>query len=430
MSMTRGFGPSDPNEEEQRLRSGIHQLAGRISVPQGRLGGRGRRVRARRNELDIGMMTMLRERMGHRPTRALAGVVLLAIVITTVLGVVTPSRAIASSSILTVIGGEVLVQETPESPFRIGSDGETLKAGMTVQSKTDARAVLTFEDGSTMELEPGAKVSIDEVATGSRGELLVRLQQSIGKTWSHVQPLLSGNSRFNIKTPSATAVVRGTSFEIEVEIQSATGEVVTRVNVFQGQVDMVAAGQVQPVPAGQTSSVEQGKAPEPPQQVVPPEKRLRVGLAGPSAMMTATDPNSRTAGQTPGGTVNQIPQATVTGPQDQPQMVDIFSPKPGEWELAVQPRGEGGSFQLIVNTIIGKDGASGAVDESGKKVLANTIKAGQKLVTRIRILDDGKPGELAAFQETAETKAKIGLKPDQKTTSAPLAQARQFAPPI
>ncbi|MBI2983077.1 MAG: FecR domain-containing protein, partial [Chloroflexi bacterium] len=431
MSMTRGFGPSDPNEDERKLGLGIRGLANRIAVPEGRLGSRGRRVRARRGENEVAVMSVLRERMGHRPTRAIAGVVLLAILVSTVLGVITPSRAIAASSILTIIDGEVLVQPTPEEPFRAGSDGEELKAGMRVETKANARAVLTFEDGSTMALEPASNVAIDEVATGSRGELLVRLQQTLGKTWSHVQPLLSPSSRFHVKTPSATAVVRGTSFEIEVEIQSATGEVVTKVNVFQGQVDMVAAGAVQAVVAGQTTAVETGRAPAPPVQKPPPPIRLRVGMNSP-AMMTVTDPDRRSAGQTPFGTVNQIPQTTVTGPQDHPQIVDINGPRPGTYEIAIQPRGDGGPFQLILNSIIGREGASGAVDEKNMKVITNTIGPGQKLVTRIRILDDGQAGNferMESLTSATPTRAKVATK--QATTSAPLpAAARQFAPPV
>src|SRR3990172_2982185 len=162
------------------------------------------------------------ERQLGQRLRAAPHFFMLAIFITTSLGVITPSRAIASSSILSILDGEVLVQETPESEIRPGEDGETLKAGMTVESKGNARAVLTFEDGSTMELEGGSKVTIGEVSNGSRGELLVRLQQTIGRTWSHVQPLLSPNSRFHVKTPSPTPVVPGTSFEIVVEIQGAS----------------------------------------------------------------------------------------------------------------------------------------------------------------------------------------------------------------
>ncbi len=313
-----GPRPIDP-EEERRFGDRFRAAADRIVVPVQPLGRRTRRVRAHRAEPDVPLLGLLRERLADRPTRAIAGIVMLAILVTTTLGVITPSRAIASSSILTIISGEVLVQPTPDAVFRPGADGETLKAGMTVESKDDARAVLTFEDGSTMELEPGAKVAIDEVATGSSGELLVRLQQTIGQTWSHVQPLLSPNSRFHIKTPSATAVVRGTSFQITVQIQGPGGQVVTTVNVFQGQVDMVAAGVVQPVPAGRTTNVQTGSPPQPTQQIVPPPQRLRLGLTGPAAQMTATDPDGRTAGQTSFGTVSQIPPAcTIIPPAIRP----------------------------------------------------------------------------------------------------------------
>src|SRR5579859_113875 len=108
------------NDEEKRLSEGLRGLADRISVPSNALGRRPRRVRARRFEAELGVMQVVRERMGHRPTRAIAGVVLLAILVTTTLGIITPSRAIASSSILSVIAGDVQVQPTPDATFRKG----------------------------------------------------------------------------------------------------------------------------------------------------------------------------------------------------------------------------------------------------------------------------------------------------------------------
>ncbi|MDE3112707.1 MAG: FecR domain-containing protein, partial [Chloroflexota bacterium] len=411
------------NDEERQLGERLRSMADRISVPTNALGRRPRRVRARRSEAETGVLQIVRERMAHQQTRAVAGVVLLAILVTTTLGIITPSRAVASSSILTVISGNVLVQPTPDAALRKGVDGETLKAGMTVQAVApDGRAVLTFEDGSTNELEPGSSVSIDEVSTGTRGELLVRLGQTIGKTWSHVQPLLSPNSRFHIKTPSATAVVRGTSFEIDVEIVGANGQVVTKVNVFQGQVDMVAAGKVEPVTSQHTSEVVQGQPPAAPQQVSVPPVRLRLGMNSP-AMLTVTDPDGRTAGQTPQGTVSQIPQTTVTGPQEHPQLVDVFSPLSGDWEIGVVPRGDGGAFQMVVNTFAG-------TDTKQSQMLAGQIQPGQRLVTHIHIGGDGSADRPGAFVATQETKAKIALAQIGATTSAPLPQAKVYAPSV
>ena len=85
------------NDEEKRLSDGLRGLGDRISVPSNALGRRPRRLRARRTAAEIGVMQVVRERMGHRPTRAIAGVVLLAIRVTTTLGIIPSSRAIAWS---------------------------------------------------------------------------------------------------------------------------------------------------------------------------------------------------------------------------------------------------------------------------------------------------------------------------------------------
>jgi len=74
------------------------------------------------------------------------------------------------------------------------------------------------------------------------------------------------------------------------------------------------------------------------------------------------------------------------------------------------------------------DGAAPLVDDKG--VITNTIAEGQRLVTRIRILEDGKASNFAPMEQTTTTRAGTGLKQDQKTTSAVLPQARLFAPAV
>jgi len=128
---------------------------------------------------------------------------------------------------------------------------------------------------------------------------------------------------------------------------------------------------------------------------------LRMGLDSP-AMMTVTDPDGRSAGHTPLGAVSQIPQTTVTGPQEHPQLVEIFSPKAGDWEVRIVPRGEGGAFQLVMNTVVGtKTGTS--------KVLTGSIQPGQRLVTHIHLGDGGEADRFDAFQQTTQTRANIAL---------------------
>lgn len=362
-------------------------------------------------------MQILRDRVHDRRAWAVVGVVVLAVLATAIGFRTAPSSTVAAKATLSVISGEVLV-ETVGGRSRVGQDREAITAGVTVQARApDGRAVLTIADGSTQELEPGASVAIDELSIGSRGELVVRLRQERGRTWSHVQPLLSPSSRFHVATPSVTAVARGTSFEIDVA--GVNGQIVTKVSVFQGLVDLVAAGAVRPLTASQASEVVAGSPPQAPKQITLPPVCVRMELSS-AAMMTVTDPGGRSAGQMPLGAVSQIPATILTGPQTVPQSIDIFSPQAGEWEIGIVARGDGGAFQLVVDTAVGGRRAASSV-------VASTIQPGQRLVTRIHVEEGGQADGLSALEQTTRTKANVAL-PGHGTTTAPLPRARTFSP--
>lgn len=328
----------------------------------------------------------------------------------------TASKFSAATVTLNVIGGDVRVV-ADGTRARAGRDGEALAVGMIVEVEPpDGRAVLTFRDGSTVELEPEASVKIDEHSLGTRGELLVRLYQDRGKTWSHVQPQLSPSSRFHVRTPSGTAVVRGTSFEVDVARPNE--EAITKVTVFDGRVDLVAAGSVEVVNAGFISEVSEGRAPQAARRAIPPEVCLRVEVSD-AALVIVTDPKGRSAGQTPLGTVSQIPQTSVSGPLTGPQSIDVFSPTPGDWEIGIVPRADGGAFQLRVVAMVG--------DQRGEdKLLVSTAASGQRLVTRIGLGQDGRPGRLEPPVNTTKSRA-VAL-PADHTATADLPQARLVAP--
>lgn len=364
------------------------------------------------------MVQILRDRMRDRGTWIAIAVVVMAVSTVVVVVVRDRSSYVAAASTLSVISGDVQVAPDGGEP-RTAVDGEDLVAGATVRTQDEvARAVLTFRDGSTVELEPGASIKIEQLSLGTRGELVVRLYQERGRTWSHVQPLLSPSSRFHVRTPSATAVVRGTSFEVDVE-SAGSGAALTRVAVFEGRVDLVAAGRVEAVDAGHTAEVVEGSPPQAARRVTPPEVCVRMEVTS-AALITVTDPDGRSAGQTRFGTVSQIPKTVVTGPDLDPQVVDIFAPGAGEWEIGIVPRGDGGALQLRVTTVVGT-----AVDA---KLMAIVLRTGERLVTRIRFDDDGRAGNLGTPVHTAETRA-VAL-PTQGTTTAALPHARVFDPDI
>jgi hypothetical protein len=111
-----------------------------------------------------------------------------------------------------------------------------LTAGDRVRTGTNSSAFITFFEGSTMELQPDTEVGIEELSTSLETQsITVSLEQTIGKTTSRVEKLIDPASRYEIATPSGSAVVRGTAFTVEVFLDGTT--VVT---VIEGSVLIVA----------------------------------------------------------------------------------------------------------------------------------------------------------------------------------------------
>jgi hypothetical protein len=363
------------------------------------------------------MGQVLRGRFRDRGTWIAIAVVVMAVSTIAVAVVRDRSSLAAATLTLSVISGNVEVVPDGGGP-RAAVDGEALAAGATVLTQDmDARAVLTFRDGSTVELEPEASIKIDQLSLGTQGELVVRLEQERGRTWTHVQPLLSPNSRFYIKTSSATAVVRGTSFEVSVQNEGG-GAALTRVAVFEGRVDLVAGGKVVPIAAGQSSEVVSGTAPSAARRMTVEGMCVRIEASS-AALVTVTDPDGRTAGLTVLGVVSQIPRTIVSGPQTAPQSVDIFAPTAGDWEIGMVPRANGGPFQLRVTTVAG-----GKIVDM--RALAMALSLGDRAVTKVRLDPDGRGGSFGAPVQTTETRA-VAL-PSENTTTAPLPMARLFTP--
>src|SRR4030042_2266066 len=117
---------------------------------------------------------------------ALAVVVLVVGAVAFLYLVFPPSGAQAATTILSVISGEVLVQDAGAATPRPAVDGEVVQQGDRVITKADSRAVITFFEGSTQELEPDTDVTIQRLDFNERGTFSIRIGQSLGVTWNSV----------------------------------------------------------------------------------------------------------------------------------------------------------------------------------------------------------------------------------------------------
>ncbi len=212
------------------------------------------------------------------------------------------------AAVLTVISGDVMMRSTTPD-FAPAVDGTVLFAGDTVRTGVDARAVLTLFEGSTVELEPVSEVTV-AAAAARGGGTIVDLVQSAGRSWHVVTRLTTVDSRYEVRTPSATASVRGTAFEVAVVDDPVAG-VVTTVTTTEGRVtaaDIAGTSEVL-VAADQTTTVRAKGAPESPRTAA--EAQRVVTVTAPSTTSLVVDPLGRSNGLKDGRVIAQTPGARV-----------------------------------------------------------------------------------------------------------------------
>ena len=232
-----------------------------------------------------------------------------------------------SQCTLTTFDHGVLMKRSGSTIWERAENGTTLKAGARIQLASSSNAILTFFNGTTVELEPGADIVVEQLEVGSQNQpTVIVLRQWFGKTWSRVAQLADPGSRYEIQTPSATIMVRGTVFTTEVDITGTA-----RVQTIEGLVSVSAQGEEVYLPAGQQTEVESGASPlkpvpisaandtwspaqfreKPPMQGSHNEEPQDEGQPAPSGMSAAADSLPGTADSsaaTRDGTLTEAPQ--------------------------------------------------------------------------------------------------------------------------
>jgi hypothetical protein len=164
-------------------------------------------------------------------------------------------------SILTILSGTVFVRHG-SAPLAAATDGEVLAVGDVVQTTDDAHAIVTMFEGSTIEIEPSTLITIDDAST-REASTFIQLTQLFGRTWHVVTHLLTADSRYDVRTPAATASVRGTVFEVAILEADGVTPGTTTVTTVKGAVatsDRDGTHEVLVTPAT-TTTVVPGSAP-------------------------------------------------------------------------------------------------------------------------------------------------------------------------
>jgi len=171
--------------------------------------------------------------------------------------------ALSAQCTLSDLTGNAELQVPGSSAWEEAKNGVTLQAGSRVRTSPDSSALLTFFNGTTIELEPGTDLVVKQLETGSQNQpTVIVLKQWLGRTVNRVTRMADPGSLYGIETSSAYIMVRGTVFSTEVD---ETGK--TTVQTFKGLVSVSAEGKEVYLPAGQQTEVEPGVTPSEPVQI-------------------------------------------------------------------------------------------------------------------------------------------------------------------
>jgi hypothetical protein len=173
----------------------------------------------------------------------------------------------AIHGVMRVVKGEVTVLQA--------SDGKEIKAKIgqkvfpkdTITAGKDSRAKVVMVDNNEINISPDSKIQIQSYEykpTEDKKNVLIDVMY--GKVRAKVNQKYEGDNKFQVKTPSAVAGVRGTDFITSFD----SGSKATKIVTFEGRVAFGqpgAGGQIiNPVfvSVGQSSSMAGNKPPTPP----------------------------------------------------------------------------------------------------------------------------------------------------------------------
>ena len=200
--------------------------------------------------------------------------------------------AFAQSGVISEFSGTVELKPVKASSFIPAKTGDVVEADTIVSTGFRSTAVIKV-GSTTIAVRPLTRLSLAEIRSESGSETL-KVDLQAGRVRVDVKPPAGTRANTTVQSPSATASVRGTSFEFDtLNLKVYEGTVALR-----GNDDMAVS-----VPAGATSYVDSyGRAADPVEtgrQSLTPPAPVGAGAAGKSpstASSLSTSPSSPDTG--------------------------------------------------------------------------------------------------------------------------------------
>ena len=171
-----------------------------------------------------------------------------------------------SAKVKFVIGNVDLQKNQQINWVKLGLKNN-IHEGDRIKTAPNSRVELSMPDGSIIKINENAVFDVKELKTPeSDGEDKMSFTLWAGKLWGSFKKIFSDRQERTIESPSAVVAIRGTTIEMNVDIQQKT-----TVRVIEGSVEVKSKDTEDKVvvTSNQETTVEKGKAPTNPESFVP-----------------------------------------------------------------------------------------------------------------------------------------------------------------
>jgi hypothetical protein len=163
----------------------------------------------------------------------------------------------------TFVMGEVLMRCSQETVWEPVELDDPIPPESWIRTGADGALEITFEDGSACMLKPESSLKVTKARKRGVHYFFRDFFLEMGRIITRLQKAVGGESRFNVRTPSATAAARGTEFRVSADRRRDT-----RVEVLEGTVDAANRGRPVTLAEGEGTIIRRGMRPMEPRKLL------------------------------------------------------------------------------------------------------------------------------------------------------------------
>ena len=170
----------------------------------------------------------------------------------------------AANGTLNVSSARVERQDVSSGVWNPADGSLPVANGDAVRTDTTGHALITFFTGTEIEVLPSSELVVQRFEQSADGGAVITLNQLSGETLHRVALVADTQSQYEVDTPVAHLVVRGTEFGVSVAQDGAT-----HVEVTAGTVRVTVGLQQFDVVPGQAIDIDANRVPVTPYQIAP-----------------------------------------------------------------------------------------------------------------------------------------------------------------